>query len=221
MSETAGSAQAKALPLSSPQEAVHRLAELSAKTQRLLQNNVQNFGTIWSGPLDPTPVWTAFADLSARLSSDPFYLAQAQLSLWQDYVGLWSQMAKRMLGQEVEATVTEARGDRRFKHAAWTDELVFHYLKQSYLIGSRWLQNLVANVKGLDPTTKRTVEFATKQYIDALSPSVGARSWVIRVGSGVADSHTHSSVSPAGKGGEANGSISRRRGGSRDGNSRL
>jgi polyhydroxyalkanoate synthase subunit PhaC len=171
MSETAGSAQAKALPLSSPQEAVHRLAELSAKTQRLLQNNLQNFGTIWSGPLDPTPLWTAFADLSARLSSDPFYLAQAQLSLWQDYVGLWSQMAKRMLGQEVEATVTEAPGDRRFKHAAWTDELVFHYLKQSYLIGSRWLQNLVANVKGLDPTTKRTVEFATKQYIDALSPS--------------------------------------------------
>ncbi|MBV8097388.1 MAG: alpha/beta fold hydrolase [Acetobacteraceae bacterium] len=30
---------------------------------------------------------------------------------------------------------------------------------------------MVANVKGLDPVTQRTVEFATKQYVDALSPS--------------------------------------------------
>src|SRR5690349_2635267 len=71
MSETTRSDQAQAPPLSSPQDAARRLAELSVKTRKLLQNNLQNFGTIWSGPLDQAPVWTAFADLSGRLASDP------------------------------------------------------------------------------------------------------------------------------------------------------
>jgi polyhydroxyalkanoate synthase subunit PhaC len=158
-------------PSPGPQDAPRRLAELSARTQKLLQSNLQNFGVIWSGQMDPTPVWKAFADLSLHLAADPFYLAQQQAGLWNQYAGLWRQMAQRMLGQEAEAVVAPSRSDRRFKHAAWTDDLVFDYLKQSYLIGSRWLQNLVANVKGLDPTTQRTAEFATKQYIDAMSPS--------------------------------------------------
>ena len=171
MSQNANAPGQNVPSLPSPQEAARRLLELTGKTQRLLQNNLQNFGTIWSGPLDPLPVWNAFGDLSIRLASDPFYLAQEQFSLWREYADLWGQMAKRMLGQENGPQAAATRGDRRFKDPAWTDELVFHYLKQSYLIGSRWLQNLVANVKGLDPATKRTVEFATKQYIDALSPS--------------------------------------------------
>ncbi|MBV8523879.1 MAG: class I poly(R)-hydroxyalkanoic acid synthase [Acetobacteraceae bacterium] len=167
MSKTANASQ----PTAASPDTARRLAELGAKTQKLLQDNLQNLGAIWSGPIDPTPVWKAFGDLSIHLASDPFYLAQEQFGLWQEYAGLWRQMAQRMLGQEPVAAAGPARGDRRFKHAAWNDELVFHYLKQSYLIGSRWLQNLVANVKGLDPVTQRTVEFATKQYVDALSPS--------------------------------------------------
>ena len=41
--------------------------------------------------------------------------------------------------------------DKRFKDEAWSEELVFDYVKQSYLVASRWIQNTVAEVDNLDP----------------------------------------------------------------------
>ncbi len=42
-------------------------------------------------------------------------------------------------------------GRRRFKHEAWNEELVFDYIKQSYLLTSRWVHSVVGDVEGLDP----------------------------------------------------------------------
>ena len=44
-------------------------------------------------------------------------------------------------------------------------------MKQSYLLSSNWLNSLVAGVDGVDPATKRRVEFFTKMLTDAFSPS--------------------------------------------------
>ena len=48
---------------------------------------------------------------------------------------------------------------------------MFDVIKQSYLITSDWLNELVAGVEGVDPLTKRRVEFFTKMLTDAFSPS--------------------------------------------------
>ncbi len=42
-------------------------------------------------------------------------------------------------------------GRRRFKHEAWNEELVFDYIKQSYLLTSRWVHSVVGDVERLDP----------------------------------------------------------------------
>jgi polyhydroxyalkanoate synthase len=48
---------------------------------------------------------------------------------------------------------------------------MFDYIKQSYLITSRWLVNTMAAVQGLDPRTARKLEFYTRQFADAFAPS--------------------------------------------------
>ena len=99
-------------------------------------------------------------------------LVQAQLSLWQDYLKLWSNTTQRFLGGNAEPPVAEpAPGDRRFKDAAWQESTLFDYIKQSYLLTARWLQSTVRQVEGLDDKTSRKIDFYTRQFVDAMAPS--------------------------------------------------
>src|SRR5918994_861933 len=85
--------------------------------------------------------------------------------------GLSAAESERMKGQPVEPMAEPAKGDKRFADPAWKDEVVFDYLKQSYLLTARWLQHTVKEVEGVDDKTARKVDFYTRQFIDAMSPS--------------------------------------------------
>ena len=62
-------------------------------------------------------------------------------------------------------------GDRRFRDKAWTDNTLFDFIKQSYLLTARWLQETVKQVDGIDERTARKVDFYTRQFVDAIAPS--------------------------------------------------
>src|SRR3546814_12501685 len=60
----------------------------------------------------------------------------------------------------------------RFKDAAWEENFLFDYIKQSYLVTSRWLQSTVHDMDGdMDEKTKRKVEFYTRKFVDAMAHS--------------------------------------------------
>jgi polyhydroxyalkanoate synthase len=40
--------------------------------------------------------------------------------------------ARNVQGQPLEAVVREQKGDKRFKHDDWQDNVLFSYIKQSY-----------------------------------------------------------------------------------------
>ena len=61
--------------------------------------------------------------------------------------------------------------DRRFKDDAWKDNEVFDFIKQSYLLSARYVQDVVSHVDGLDPKTAQKVDFYARQFVDAMSPS--------------------------------------------------
>src|SRR4030095_12274580 len=86
-------------------------------------------------------------------------------------MNLWQVTAQRRMGQKVEPVVEPAKGDKRFNDPAWKDEGVFDYLKQSYLLTARSLQHTVTEVEGVDDKTAKKVDFYTRQFIDAMSPS--------------------------------------------------
>jgi polyhydroxyalkanoate synthase len=113
----------------------------------------------------------AFFQAWAKLLADPYRLAEAQMKLWQDYGSLWQSSMRRLMGQDAAPIAQPQPGDRRFKHEDWQRNFLYDYIKQSYLIAARHLHRTIAGVAGLDERTARKVDFYTRQYIDALSPT--------------------------------------------------
>lgn len=122
-------------------------------------------------PGTTSSVASAFLEMTARLMTDPAKLIQAQVELWGEYLNLWQSAARRWMGEEAAPIVTPNRDDKRFKDAAWNENVLFDYIKQSYLLAARWMQNQVREVEGLDPATARKVDFYTRQFVDAMAPS--------------------------------------------------
>jgi polyhydroxyalkanoate synthase subunit PhaC len=123
------------------------------------------------GMTNPLAIGAAFFEMTARMMSDPSRLVQAQLSLWNDYMTLWQRTAQRFLGGAAEPIIEPTAEDRRFRDKAWTDNSLFDFIKQSYLLTARWLQSAVKDVDGIDERTARKVDFYTRQFVDAIAPS--------------------------------------------------
>jgi polyhydroxyalkanoate synthase len=122
------------------------------------------------GP-DPLHLGSAFLDMTTRLMTNPARLVQAQLGFWQDYLTLWQNTARRMWGEEVQPVIAEDSKDRRFKDEAWRENEVFDFIKQSYLLSARYFTNVVHAADDLEPKTAQKVDFYTRQFVDAMSPS--------------------------------------------------
>ena len=120
---------------------------------------------------DPFHVAPALTEIMGRLAGQPELLLRAQADLFARYTELWRQAARRGGGEPHEPVVRPGKGDKRFNDPEWTDNPVFDVMKQSYLLTSNWLNGLVAGVDGVDPLSKRRVEFFTKMLTDAFSPS--------------------------------------------------
>jgi polyhydroxyalkanoate synthase subunit PhaC len=145
--------------------------DIAERSQKLLQEFSERYKADGPQPVDPRRLTQTFMDFTAKMLADPNRLLQAQMELWQQYMKLWQVTAQRMMGQQVAPLAEPAKGDKRFADPAWKDEMVFDYLKQSYLLTARWLQDTVKQVEGVDDKTAKKVDFYTRQFIDAMSPS--------------------------------------------------
>jgi polyhydroxyalkanoate synthase len=120
---------------------------------------------------DEMGVAKAFMDLYARMAANPTLIATASMNLWLDQLRLWQASWLKVLGIQAPPVAEPAKGDWRFKDDEWSRNFLFDYIKQSYLIAARHIQQAVANVEGLPPESERKVAFFTRQYVDALAPS--------------------------------------------------
>ena len=121
-----------------------------------------------SDPLGLGKAWCAF---STRLWSNPAALARVNMDMWQDFSAVWHNAVTRSFGGDVAPVIEPDINDRRFADGAWNDNVVFDFIKQSYLLYSRAARELVDGVDGLDEGKARKLAFATDQIIDALSPT--------------------------------------------------
>jgi polyhydroxyalkanoate synthase len=119
---------------------------------------------------DPAAPARAFGAFAAHLFTHPQELIRAQQAAAADWMKLWTQAARRASGAKPEPLAEPQRGDRRFSDPAWSEEPVFDYLKQAYLLTARRAMELVEG-SHLDEATRTRVEFFTQQYLNALSPS--------------------------------------------------
>jgi polyhydroxyalkanoate synthase len=118
---------------------------------------------------DASTLGGAFLDLMTQMMSNPTALANAQIDLFNDSMTAWRHAAERMfLIRESDA---EPARDKRFKHPDWTENAMFSFIRESYLVAAKSLLSSVRDVKGLDPANARKVDFYTRQFVDAISPS--------------------------------------------------
>lgn len=121
---------------------------------------------------DSLHIGQAFMHLFSRIMQNPAKIWEAQFAFWQDYVTLWHQSALSFTeGQPQQPVIAPDAKDKRFRDKAWQENVLFDFLKQSYLLSASHLQRTVREVEGLDAKTHQKIDFYTRQYVDALSPS--------------------------------------------------
>ena len=152
-----------------PVELSRRMAVIAERSQHLVGEFFSRQAN--EGMADPMAIGAAFFELTARMMADPARLYEAQMALWNDYLTLWQRTTERLMGQSAEPVVEATPDDRRFRDRAWSDNAIFDYIKQSYLLTARFIQSAVKDVGGIDEHTGRKVDFYTRQFVDAMAPS--------------------------------------------------
>src|SRR5204862_7632919 len=103
--------------------------------------------------------------------SDPSRAMQLQANLGRAYLDLWGSAVKRLAGEETAPVAAPDPADRRFADPEWSSNQFFDFVKQAYLVGTSWAEDLVKGAEGLDPHTRQKAEFYVKQIANAVSPS--------------------------------------------------
>lgn len=93
------------------------------------------------------------------------------IELFSNLLRLCQYAVSKGAGFEAEPISEPSISDRRFKDENWNDNAVFDYLKQLYLILSDAILKTAEPHENLDDQTNRKINFYTKQWIDAMSPT--------------------------------------------------
>jgi polyhydroxyalkanoate synthase subunit PhaC len=146
------------------------LGEIAVRSHRLMLDFLTRRPEL-SGLGDPIGIGQAFLELTAKMITDPTSIAQTQLELWADHMNLWQRTTERLFDPTGKSDQRPVTIDRRFQHPAWTENALFEYIKQSYVISAEAILSAVNRVNGLNPKTAHKVDFYTRQFVDAMSPS--------------------------------------------------
>ncbi|MCV6638035.1 class I poly(R)-hydroxyalkanoic acid synthase [Candidatus Albibeggiatoa sp. nov. NOAA] len=112
--------------------------------------------------------WNAIAQ---QAMENPQEWLQMMAKYQQEQLNLWGQLFNVNVDAIPGITKLEPeRGDRRFSAKEWNENPVFDYIKQSYLLASKSLTQW-SEYAHLDEENKRKLEFYTKYFIDAMSPT--------------------------------------------------
>jgi polyhydroxyalkanoate synthase len=87
----------------------------------------------------------------------------AGAEVWSKGMEAWSEMIGR-------ATEAGEQRDRRFSATGWQDP-IFDTVKQSYLAIADRLMGTVEKIDGIDDDARSRLRFATKEFVDAMSPT--------------------------------------------------
>jgi polyhydroxyalkanoate synthase len=123
-------------------------------------------------PGSSAPAWGAFppafgfgAGDGTSAAANPTNLMTAGAEAWAKGLENWG----RMIGLD-PAAKKEAK-DRRFAAPEWQESPVFDTIRQTYLALAERMLGSVEQMEGLDPDSRAKLNFAVRNFVDAMSPS--------------------------------------------------
>ncbi|MGB3722376.1 MAG: class I poly(R)-hydroxyalkanoic acid synthase [Pacificimonas sp.] len=165
-----------------PAETFERMTYLAGKAQQMMlefwskqdapdfEKMAADMPTRLSMNTDPFGMADMWSGMMKGQLTDPVKLAQMQM----DYVQEAARMWQGFLGGDMLSTAhadTGGKPDRRFASEAWESVPAFAFIKQAYLLSSRYIMDSVGAMDGLDEKQRKKAEFYTQQFVDAMSPS--------------------------------------------------
>ena len=160
------------LRLGDPAGLGRSMSDVAERSQRIVADWLKRMGDE-KPSADPLNIGTAFMEMTAKLMSNPARLMQAQIGFWQDYMTLWQNTARRMMGDgQPPPSSRPTRKDKPLQGRGLEGERGLR-LHQAELPAqsARYVQDVVGTVEGLDRKTAQKVDFYSRQFIDAMSPS--------------------------------------------------
>src|SRR5258708_6118467 len=122
--------------------------QVAERSSRILEKFAQKQTESLSAAMrDEMGIAKAYMDLYSKMAADPALIASASMNLWIDQMRLWQSSWMKLFGMPSEPVAEPAKGDYRFKDEDWSKNFLFDYIKQSYLIASRHIQQAVASVQ--------------------------------------------------------------------------
>jgi len=119
----------------------------------------------------PFPGWNPSAfgfDAQQAPAADPMALMTAGAQAWAKGLETWGKM---LGGVTPPADGDKNRKDRRFAAPEWSENPIFDTIRQTYLRVSDQLLGTVDEIENLDAGTREKLRFATRSFVDAMSPS--------------------------------------------------
>ncbi len=155
----------------------HNMAEVfdisSQIWQKFLQAQMQD-GAKKHGA-DPLNAWPTFAELYRTMLDNPKQVADFTIDYWSSQNALWQNAMLKWLGAKDAVDDLKLphmqKADKRFAHKEWSENALFEYVKQSYLLTSGWIQDTVSSVGEMDPKERKKAAFYTRQFVEALNPA--------------------------------------------------
>ncbi|MCM2278094.1 MAG: class I poly(R)-hydroxyalkanoic acid synthase [Oligoflexia bacterium] len=171
-SKTPPSGPAAAPLHSDPVRMARKAGEAAARSPKVLAKfcakQTRNAALLLKDPLN---VQEPFREVGRQLLTHPERVLREEWKLLRSSAALWEYAGRRLAGQRPVPVAVPAEGDNRFRNPAWSENLWFDFLKQSYLLWSGAVQNLVRETEGLDEKSARKANFYARQFVDAFSPA--------------------------------------------------
>lgn len=134
------------------------LQQFSAQSQKQLQQLMSSNGMNQEVTRQLTEAWQT---LMQHNLDNPLHWWQSLGQLQQKQLQLWQQW---LTGEGASSK------DKRFQDKSWQEQPIFDYIKQSYLLTANFYDELTADAP-LEPRQKQLLNFYTRQFVDAMSPS--------------------------------------------------
>lgn len=101
---------------------------------------------------------------------DPAEAMRRGVDFWADTMALWSRFLDPQ-GAATPEEPPERAKDKRFKAPQWRENPVFDFIRQSYFTIADHMVKGVDAIEGLDPKQREQIRFATRGFVDAMSPT--------------------------------------------------
>ena len=124
-----------------------------------------------SSPLDPLGVGKTFFEVWGKMLEDPSALLEAQTTFANAQIALAQETMNKFFGQPAAPVATPIAGDKRWTNDAWTTNIAFDFMKQSYLLATDAILKSTEQTPGVDPKTRKRAQFFARQFANTMSPT--------------------------------------------------